>query len=345
MNEELHSHPASAEDRVASFARMANILAAFSRAGERIRPSAAIRARANALAAALRALEVPEGATPARSSAPAEDTIVRQERGVAAPRRGARPLAAILADGSARPAPIAPGHSERSQETRETTERRASSPRAAMTHALAAARSGRMAIRRVQQFTMRANLQSAAQDNGAGSRDSAISEGAIAPAPPRARDRNLVAMLTAASAARRTIAGDRRITMAPGAAQKDPKYRDARRAPAAVNAIAALPARIRRVLAGSRREPPRTDEYSLRADIGDPSRERAFAAPHGRRANGAAPITINSAPSITVNLPPGATASGERGISRAVEQALEEHAEKLYEMMRQVGAFRERTEF
>lgn len=345
MNEDLHSHPASAEDRVASFARAANILAAFARAGAKVRPAAAIRARANTLAQALHALEVPARATPARSSAPGEDAIVPQERGVAAPRRGARPLAAVLADGSARPAPIARGHSERSRAADETAERRASSPRAAMTRALAAARSGSIAVGRVQQFTMRANLQSAAQDNGAESRDSAIFEGAIAPVPPRARDLNLVAMLAATSAARRAIAGGRRIAMAPEAPQKDPGYRDPSRPPAAVIAIAALPARIRRVLAGSRREPPPTDEYSLRADIGDPPRERAFAAHQGRRANGAAPITINSAPSITVNLPPGAAAPGERGISRAVEQALEEHAEKLYEMMRQVGAFRERTEF
>ncbi len=63
------------------------------------------------------------------------------------------------------------------------------------------------------------------------------------------------------------------------------------------------------------------------------------------RGRGAAPppITINSAPAITINLS-GSPDSNEREIARAVEQALEEHAERLYETMRQVAAMRARTE-
>ncbi|MFZ0660992.1 MAG: hypothetical protein WAM05_19895, partial [Candidatus Binataceae bacterium] len=150
----------------------------------------------------------------------------------------------------------------------------------------------------------------------------------------------------------RRIAGDRgarlNMTIAPEAASGDSGFRTARRAPEAAAAIAALPARIQRVLASSRAAAPIADQFPLPADIGNSSRERGpeFGVRGGRRnANLSAPITINSSPSITVNLPAGTIAPGERGISRAVAQALEEHAEELYEMMRRVGAFRERTEF
>ncbi|MGC1344141.1 MAG: hypothetical protein WA854_17540, partial [Candidatus Binataceae bacterium] len=75
MNEDLNPHLPSAEQRVASFARTANILAAFARAGARVRPAAAMPARANALAEALHALQIPARAASARSSSLVADAI------------------------------------------------------------------------------------------------------------------------------------------------------------------------------------------------------------------------------------------------------------------------------
>jgi hypothetical protein len=64
----------------------------------------------------------------------------------------------------------------------------------------------------------------------------------------------------------------------------------------------------------------------------------------GRASAGA--ITINSAPNITVNMPAaGAGAPAEREISRAVADALDGHAERIYEIVARVGAMRARTEF
>lgn len=107
--------------------------------------------------------------------------------------------------------------------------------------------------------------------------------------------------------------------------------------------ITTLPARIRRVLADSamaaaarRPAPPRAGAERVATRIAGGAR--------GTR-NVRAPITINSSPSITVNLPPGAAAPGRSEISRAVADALEEHAEQLYELMRRIGAIKERTEF
>lgn len=345
MNEDLNPRKAGAEQRVASFARAANILAAIARAGSRFGPAAAIRARANALADALRALEVPARAAPARGSAAVADALDPQASG-SSPRE-ARPLTAVLAVGRARPAPVATRHFARSSAQDERRGQRPSSPRAAMTRALAAARTGGAALGRIQQFTLHANLQSGAQDLARGADESAIPEPAGSSVPKRSRNFNIAAMLTAAGAARRTAARDRRIVMAPGAVSNDPGYRDAKRAPSAVGAIAVLPTRIQRMLASSRAAAA-SDESSPHGNTADPSRERGRESGAGgkrRSANPAAPITINSSPSITVNLPPGTAAPGERDISRAVAQALEEHAEKLYELMRRVGAFRERTEF
>jgi hypothetical protein len=73
-----------------------------------------------------------------------------------------------------------------------------------------------------------------------------------------------------------------------------------------------------------------------------PLAARDFGARHG---SAGAPVTINSSPQITVNLPPGAAAAGEREISRAVTDALEAHAERLYELVARVAAMRARTEF
>jgi hypothetical protein len=350
MNEGLNPHQPSVEERIASFARIANILAAFARAGARLRGTAVIRARANAPAEALHALEVPARGAPTRGRAPVADAVPPQESRRTSP-RSARPLTSVLAAGNARSAPIAEVRSGRARNERiapagETSERAPSSPRVATTDALAAVRAGSIAVSRVRQLTLHANLQGA-QENGRTAGGSAIAAPDISPAP-RVRALNIAAMLTASSAARRTIAEDRHarnFTTAPEAIEPSARYRGATRASEAATAIAMLPARIQRVLASSRAP---ADEFSLRADLADPSHERTrdFGARGGRpSANVAAPITINSSPSITVNLPAGAAASGESGISRAVAQALEEHAERLYEMMRQVGAFRERTEF
>ncbi len=57
-------------------------------------------------------------------------------------------------------------------------------------------------------------------------------------------------------------------------------------------------------------------------------------------------VTINSAPTITVNMPAAAGGGlGEREISRAVSDALDGHAERIYEIVARVGAMRARTEF
>jgi hypothetical protein len=66
-----------------------------------------------------------------------------------------------------------------------------------------------------------------------------------------------------------------------------------------------------------------------------------------RRAAGAGggAVTINSAPNITVNVPAASGGIGEREISRAVGDALEGHAERIYEIVARVGAMRSRTEF
>jgi hypothetical protein len=339
MNEALNPHRPSAEERIASFARTANILAAFARAVVRLGPAAVIRKRANAPAQVLHALEVPARGAPARGRAPVADVVNPREIDRTPP-RDARPLAAILAAGSVQPTPIGT-HSARARSEGESPERRPSSPRAAMTQALAAVRAGSMAVSRAQQITLQANIRSGGQGN-----DGAVSEPAITSAPPRAL--NIAAILTASGAARRTIAAERRagnLTAAPEAIEPGKRNRGAMGTSEAATAIAVLPARIRRLLASSRIS---ADEFSLRADLADPLRERVrdFGARGGRSgANVAAPITINSSPSITVNLPPGASPPGESGISRAVAQALEEHVERLYDMMRQVGAFRERTEF
>ena len=346
MNEDLKPRKASAEERVASFARAANVLAAITRAGARVGPAAAIRARANALAEALRAFEVPARAAPARGSADDADALDPHESGSSP--RDARPLAAVLAAGRARLAPVASRRIARSSAKDERRGQRPSSPRAAMTRALAAARTGGVALGRIQQFTLHANLQSGAQELGRAADDSAFPEAARSSAPAHSQNFNIAAMLTAAGAARRTGAGKGQVATAPGAPSSAHGNHDARRAPSARAAIAVLPTRIHRMLASSRAAAPPNDEFSLRGDIANQSRERGreFGAVGGRRsASAAAPITINSSPSITVNLPTGAAASGEREISRAVAQALEEHAEKLYELMRSVGAFRERTEF
>lgn len=343
MNEGLNPHQPSVEERLASFARTASILAAFARAG------AAIRARTNALAEVLHALEVPW-----RGRAPLAEAADPQEVGRTRP-HDARPLAALVAAGNARPAPIVEVHRERGRNqgtapSRETSERRPPSPRATMTEALAAVRAGSIAVSRVRPLTLQANLQAGEQENGRTAGDSASSEAPISPAP-RVRSLDIAAMLTASGAVRRTIAADRHprnlgnLAAAPETIEPGARSRGATRTSEAATAIAMLPARIQRVLASSRAP---ADEFSLRADLADPSRDRArdFSARGGRpSANVAAPITINSSPSITVNLPPGAAAPGESGISREVAQALEEHAERLYEMMRQVAALRERTEF
>lgn len=340
MNEAVNPHQPSVEERIAAFARTANILAAFARAG------AAIRAHTNALVEILNPLEVP-----GRGRAPLAEAADPQEVGRTRP-PDARLLASIVAAGNARPAPIAEVRSGRVRNERiapsaETSERAPSSPRLAMTDALAAVRAGSIAVSRVRRLTLQTHLQSDSQENVRTAGDSASSEAPISPAP-RVRALNIAAMLTASGAVRRTIAADRHarnLTTAPETVETVDQYRGATRMSDAATAIAMLPARIHRVLA-SLRIP--ADEFSLRADLADPSRERArdFAARGGRASpNVAAPITINSSPSITVNLPPGIAAPGESGISRAVAQALEEHAERLYEMMRQVGAFRERTEF
>lgn len=337
MNEAVNPHQPSVEERIAAFARTANILAAFARA------SAAIRARTNALVEVLNPPVVP-----GHGRAPLAEAADPQEVGRTRP-RDARSLASILAAGNARPAPIAEVRSGRARNGRiapyrETSERAPSSPRLAMTDALAAVRAGSIAVSRVRRLTLQTRLQSDSQENVRTAGDSASSE---APTP-RVRALNIAAMLTASGAVRRTIAADRHarnLTTAPEAIETVDRYRGATRMSDAATAIAMLPARIQRVLASSRIP---ADEFSLRADLADPSRERVrdFAARGGRaNPNVAAPITINSSPSITVNLPPGTAAPGESGISRAVAQALEEHAERLYEMMRQVGAFRERTEF
>ena len=63
------------------------------------------------------------------------------------------------------------------------------------------------------------------------------------------------------------------------------------------------------------------------------------------RAAAAAPITFNSSPSITVNVPPGRAALNPAEINRAVGDALEKHAERIYDILRRVAARRERTEF
>jgi len=63
------------------------------------------------------------------------------------------------------------------------------------------------------------------------------------------------------------------------------------------------------------------------------------------RSAAAAPITFNSSPSITVNVPPGRAALNPAEINRAVGDALEKHAERIYDILRRVAARRERTEF
>ncbi|HYB91400.1 MAG TPA: hypothetical protein VEC38_10175 [Candidatus Binataceae bacterium] len=60
---------------------------------------------------------------------------------------------------------------------------------------------------------------------------------------------------------------------------------------------------------------------------------------------GALPITLNSSPSITINVPPGRAGMNPAEINRAVGDALDKHADRIYEMLRRVAAQRERTEF
>ncbi|MGC1808322.1 MAG: hypothetical protein WA721_00080, partial [Candidatus Binataceae bacterium] len=211
MNEDLNAQRPSAEERVASFARAANILAAFARAGARLRPAAAIRARADALAGALRALEVPARAAPNRSSVIATDA---QARDLSASQRTVRPLAAVLAAGNVRYASIAARRGDHSRtegiaRSSGVSERGNSSPRAAIARALAATRAGSAALGRAQQMTLRANFQSGAQDNERMAGGSAFSDTPNSHAPSHARVPNIATILTAAGAGRRAIAGAR----------------------------------------------------------------------------------------------------------------------------------------
>ncbi len=225
MNEGLNPHRPSVEERIASFARTANILAAFARVG------ASVRARTNALAEVLHALEVPARAKSSQSAASAAEAIGPQERGVTSMLRSARPLASVLAAGRAQHAPIVAGQSDRTRSEGESPERRSPSPRAAMTRALAAVRAGNIAVARVRQLTLRANLQSDSQQSGRAAGGSAISEPDISSAP---RALNLAAVLTASGVARRTIAADRQSETLRWLLKPSSLVRDiaARRAPA-----------------------------------------------------------------------------------------------------------------
>jgi hypothetical protein len=85
------------------------------------------------------------------------------------------------------------------------------------------------------------------------------------------------------------------------------------------------------------------------------ARQSALAAPgdggvrtlatRAMRSSVAAPITINSSPQVTVNIPAGHGAADARGLERAVADALEKHAERIYELVAKIGALRERVEF
>lgn len=66
--------------------------------------------------------------------------------------------------------------------------------------------------------------------------------------------------------------------------------------------------------------------------------------PH-RASGGGAAVTINSSPTITVHMPPGGGGLGRDEIERAIGDALEGHAERIYEIVERVGAIRARTEF
>ncbi|MHB8381156.1 MAG: hypothetical protein ACYDC3_02280 [Candidatus Binataceae bacterium] len=349
MNEDLIAQAKATHAVMASFVRTAKNLAAASRAGARVAPAVRLGARENALARALRVLEVPARAASARGSGFAENPNAPQADGGAFTPLRPRTLAAAVAAASARYSQIAAGNGVRIGAddialAAEGLDRRPSAQRSTMTRAIAAAQSGGAALSRVQQFTMHASPQSGAQNDARAARDGAFSEAAGSLALPRARNINLAASLTASRA---FAPAQRNPAMARGAAHTKSGDRDPARAPSPIVALAALPARIRRVLVNSRSAAPAADFALDRARAETPrGRGPGFTAAGGRPiANTAAPITINSSPSITVNLPPGTAAPGERGISRAVAQALEEHAEKLYEMVRQVGAFRARAEF
>jgi hypothetical protein len=330
---------------LAAFARMAIRVGAAARARAQLAPAAAMRARSGALTRALRALEIP--AAPARSAIKLAGATPGHQAGGEGRLRPARSLAQMVAAASAAPAPSAMGREAKIGPARPVREEQAarartSAPRVAPAQANAGPRAARAALGGAAQVAWHANLRIPAARNPGAPRD-----GAGAHDPADLRQVSFAAIVAQGSAARGLGAGEplwaSRSPTAREAVAGALETRGARRTPAA---SAAIPVRVRRALESWRAISPATGEQALRAEtVSAPSAPQgaARAARHG--AGAAAPITINSSPSITVNLPPGTAAPGPHEISQAVAQALEEHAERLYELMRRVAAMRERVQF
>ncbi|MGH7779755.1 MAG: hypothetical protein ACREQR_08000 [Candidatus Binataceae bacterium] len=333
--------------RVAAFARAANRVGVGARASVQIAQMTAIRKGAGALARVVRALNVPAHAKPARGSHPAADAAGAHESSDPAPRGSARSLAAVIAAASALPVPIVPERESHTAVERSATqaERRSSAPRVALANTLSVPRAASVALSRVRQFARQTTAGPDVSPNRGGSRKSAAPETISPREPSRGWRPSYAAMIAQSSAMRLHLQSASNIPAAPGAIAGNSATRGAGRLP---DAVAEISARIRRVLASARGAVPAAGGLLSHGDPAYPARERGSGGTlRGERsgAGAAAPITINSSPSITVNLPPGTAVSGEREISRAVAQALEEHAEWIYELMRRIGAFRERAEF
>ena len=328
-----------------SFAAVTKRVGAAARASARIAPSLALRARSGALAGALRALLVPAAST--RTVMSAAGARLQLEADGARPGRRTRSLAALLAPGSAGSSAavtrsVTEIRNPRSAQREPGSAPRGFAPRVALSGAIAMPSAARAAFGAVAQFAWHANLHPRATGKVGAPR-----EGVDPRELSRPHHVSFAAIVARGGAARGAGQAHRApsMSMAREASEGTPEYRDTRRGPAV---SAAIPARIRRAIERSRvaassssAQLPRVErEYSSNR-TGQPVAVRGAR----RSADASAPITINSSPSITVNLPPGAAAPGERDIAQAVAQALEEHAERLYELMRRVGALRERAEF
>ncbi|HUY28523.1 MAG TPA: hypothetical protein VMV27_14020 [Candidatus Binataceae bacterium] len=334
---------------IAAFARIARQVGAGARASAQLAPVAAAGPGSSALARALGAHAAPLRVARAASAAASGAGLYSGDRPQSGARNpGARESAAIAA---AVRITMRGAHAARAGDprvgpsqapSRPSLARAAVAPRAAVASALGARRVAAARLGSARRLESQTRLVFRAASAVPTALVPARAE--AAGAPPRSQRLGFTATLAAASAARRSLvagwAADSGAGMARGADGGDRAQRGGR---AAAPAIMTLPAAIRRVFAGSPIVASERPQSPPRAGAG---RAPARIAGGTRRASEIrAPITINSSPSITVNLPPGAAAPGQSEISRAVADALEEHAERLYELMRRFGAIRERAEF
>lgn len=348
MNNDRINREAIARGPIASFARVAvrigagarahTVLARFALSRNRTAPTAAVRRALDGAAPRLGA--APDGTGRRLSNQTARPSDLGSARSI-----GAAPDAATAA--TMREAPdvraARPGTGRSGSTTRAAVRRAGAS-----TFARAAFATGLGASGAVRKSALGGNPQLAGASGDRQARaDSRVTD---SESPPRRRApmRDFAAALAFSAAARQSLARDAGAPPAgrssagansnPGAATR------ARRAAPGLGAIARP---VRRMLTRMRGADSVGELAAHGGGVKD-SDAAALRLPSRAAARAAAasgPLTINSSPSITVNLPPGSAAAGERDISQAVARALEEHAERLYELMRRVGAIRRRVEF